>query len=138
MKLDELMGRRSELMAELFLQDLGPRFVAKAPNDFGFDFIVGFTNRRGGVNVIAVEVKTKQTSLPRLQMNAKSYDLLANSNVPGLLLVIDVKSNTVLYHFAVPRSTALPSLNVSLPLIEVDEMQRSKLKSLFASDEGAP
>jgi hypothetical protein len=138
MKLDELMGRRSELMAELFLQDLGPRFVAKAPNDFGFDFIVGFTNRRGGVNVIAVEVKTKQTTLPRQQMKAKSYDLLANSNVPGLLLVIDVKSNTVLYHLAVPRRTASSSIIISLPLIEVDETQRSKLKILFASDESAP
>jgi hypothetical protein len=138
MKLDEIMGRRSELMAELFLQDLGPRFVAKAPDEFGFDFIVGFTNSRGGVNVIAVEVKTRQTPLARQQMKAKSYDLLANSNVPGLLLVIDVKNNTVLYHLAEPGRTASSTLSVSLPLIEVDEVQRSKLKRLFASDEGAP
>jgi hypothetical protein len=132
MKLDELIGRRSELIAELFLQDLGPKFVAKTPDDFGFDFIVGFTNRRGGVNVIAVEVKTRQTTLPRQQMKAASYGLLANSNVPGLLLVIDVKSNTVLYHLADPGRAA-SSVNVSVPLIEVDEAQRSKLKLLFAS-----
>ncbi|MBU6441907.1 MAG: hypothetical protein KGS28_16930 [Betaproteobacteria bacterium] len=138
MKLDELMGRRSELMAELFLQDLGPRFVAKAPDNLGFDFIVGFTNRRGGVNVVAVEVKTRQTTLARQQMKAKSYDLLANSNVPGLLLVIDVKSNTVLYHLARPGRTASSALNIYLPLIEVDEAQRSELTRLFSSDEGAP
>jgi hypothetical protein len=136
MKLDELMGRRSELIAELFLQDLGPKFLAKAPDDFGFDFIVGFTNRRGGINVIAVEVKTRQATLPRQQMKATSYGLLANSNVPGLLLVIDVKSNTVLYHLADPGHAA-SSVNVSVPLIEADEAQRSKLKLLFASYGGA-
>ncbi len=138
MKLDELMGRRSELLAELFLQDLNPRFVAKAPDDFGFDFIVGFSNRHGGVNVIAVEVKTRQTTMLRQQLRAGSYDLLANSNVPGLLLVIDVKNNTVLYHLIEPGRGRSSKSNVSVTLVEVDDAERSKLKMLFASNEGAP
>lgn len=137
MKLDELIGRRSELLAELFLQDLGPKFVARPSTDFGFDFFVGFQNSRGGVNLVTVEVKSKQTTEPTQQLKASTYNLLANSNVPGLVLVIDVKSNKVLYHL-VPPAGVVKRQSVTVPLIEVDDAQREYLKRLFSSEEGAP
>lgn len=138
MKLNELIDRRSELLAELFLQDLGPKFVARPSTDFGFDFFVGFSNSHGGVNLVTVEVKSRQTTEPTQQLRASTYNLLANSNVPGLVLVIDVKSNRVLYHLVPPARGVLRKQNVTVPLIEVDDAQREYLKRLFSSDEGAP
>jgi len=52
-----LIGRRSELMAELFLQELNPKFLARPTEDFGFDFLVTFKNPKGGLNTYGVEVK---------------------------------------------------------------------------------
>ncbi len=52
--------RRGELLAELFLQDLNPEFVARATGDVGYDFLVGFRNSRGGVNNISGVVKTTE------------------------------------------------------------------------------
>jgi hypothetical protein len=52
----ELLRRRGELLAELFLQEMGAEFVARPTTDLGYDFFVGFNNSDGGVNVAAVEV----------------------------------------------------------------------------------
>ena len=46
----QVISRRGELLAELFLQDLHPSFVAKPTADFGYDFFVGFPNTHGGIN----------------------------------------------------------------------------------------
>lgn len=134
----ELLGRRAELLAQLFLEDLSPRFVAKAPSDFGFDFVVGFNNTRGGINIVAVEVKAGEHIRTRLQMNRKAYHLLANSNVPGMVLAIDVKSNSVLYQLAHPEQLSASQSTISLSFIEADDKQRTYLRRLFSSDEGAP
>ena len=42
----EIVGRRAELLAELFLQDLGATFVSRPTDDSGIDFIVAFRMAR--------------------------------------------------------------------------------------------
>jgi len=59
-----IIGRRGELIAELFLQDLNPSFVAKPTTDFGYDFFVGFPNSDGGINNYAVQVKATERPVP--------------------------------------------------------------------------
>lgn len=95
----KLTMRRGELMAEIFLQELGALFVARPNfNDIVFDFIVGFKNKKGGINTTAVEVKS--TSRPvtnSFVIKKKLYNNLAHSNIPAILLVVDVKNNQLYY-----------------------------------------
>src|ERR1035438_171961 len=93
-----LVGRRSELMAELFLQELEPKFLTRPTLDLGFDFLVGFENQGGGVNTFAVEVKGTENSISSsFSLDKRSYRRLVNSNVPGFLLAVDVKQNKLFY-----------------------------------------
>jgi hypothetical protein len=126
---EEFVGRRGELLAELFLQDLHPLFVAQATGrDLGVDFFVGFSNGRGGVNLVAVEVKaTEQLSRPRFVLPRRQYEVLANSNVPGLIVVADVKKNRCYYAIATPVTIADDRQTVSFPLTEADEIGRKAL-----------
>lgn len=133
-----LLVRRATLLAQLFLEDLRPKFVAEAPPDFDLDFIVGFNNNRGGVNLVAVKVKSTERMQTRFQLKRKTLDLLGNSNVPGIFLMIDVKSNSVLYYLAQPGLAKAELLTITVPLTEVDEKQRVYLRKLFLSDAGAP
>lgn len=80
----ELVARRGELMAELLLQDLEPASLARPPNDFGYDFLVRFINRRGGTNIIGVEVKaTERLGTSLFAIDRRTYDLLAHSSIPA-------------------------------------------------------
>lgn len=96
-----LVGRRGELMAELFLDDLRPAFVARASADMGrdagYDYLVGFPNAAGGINTYAVVVKAAEETRPTVTVSREVYDQLRNSNLPTLLLAIDVKHNTLSY-----------------------------------------
>src|SRR4051812_29344144 len=87
--------RRAELMAELFLQDLGPKLLSRStmPNA-GYDLLAGFPNSAGGINHVAVEVKaTERPPGTRFQLPRGTFTQLANLNIPSLLLVADVKQN---------------------------------------------
>jgi hypothetical protein len=89
--------RRSELMAELFLQQLDPLVLARPTNDLGFDFLITFKNRKGGTNTFGVQVKGTESEVSHLFSIDKSlYRRLTLSNIPVFLLVADVKRN-VLY-----------------------------------------
>jgi len=124
-----LIGRRGELLAELFLQDLQPRFVAQTASDnLGVDFFVGFDNGKGGVNLVSVEVKaTQQLSGSRFHLPMQHYALLANSNVPGLIVVVDVKQNRCYYAIANAAEVIQDRQTISFPLIEGDEAGRKAL-----------
>ena len=99
----ELLGRRGELLAELFLQELGAEFVARPTADLGYDFFVGFNNSDGGVDIAAVEVKaTERPVQHRYPVQKRLFQRLANSNIPVLLLVVNVKDNRLFY--ALPSS----------------------------------
>ena len=97
-------------------------------SDFGIDFFVGFRNAKGGVNVVTVEVKaTERLAGQRFQLKRAHFALLANSNVPGLILVIDVKRSRYYYSLANATDAAGEGEFVSFPLTEWDEVGRRDL-----------
>lgn len=130
----DMRGRRGELLAELFLQDLGAEFVARPTADLGYDFFVGFSNPDGGINIAAVEVKaTDRPIQSRYPLQKRLFRRLANSNIPVLLLVVNVKENRLFYalpgDYAGEEGTA--ENTVLVPLTAVDESTKSELRHLL-------
>jgi hypothetical protein len=131
-----LIDRRGELLAELFLQDLQPEFIAKPSTDLGYDLFVGFRNSKAGLNVIAVEVKsTEKMVRDRIQVKKSLYDRWSNSNIPVLLLIVNVKDNKLFYHWPTPEisreSQSLVTLTVQAT--EIDEANRKQLRDRLAN-----
>jgi len=134
---EELIGRRAELMAELFLQDLEADFVARSSFDVSeYDFLAGFRNQRGGINNIAVEVKSTERFEGRTYPIPKEkYNRWAYSNIPVLLLVVDVKENRYFYAWASPdasRSTG-DARDVPVEVTEITEEAREDLLATIRS-----
>ena len=124
-----ILGRRGELLAELFLQDLGAEFVARPTSDLGYDFFVGFNNPEGGVNIAAVEVKaTDRPVKSRYPVPKQVFRRLANSNVPVLLLVVNVKENRLFYALMAADAPveAAGASTVSIPVTAVDDTSRKE------------
>lgn len=136
----EMLGRRGELLAELFLQELGAEFVARPTADLGYDFFVGFNNSDGGVNMAAVEVKaTDRPVHSRYPVQKRLFRRLANSNIPVLLLVVNVKENRLFY--ALPAAYTLGedegATTVSIPLTAVEETTKHELRDLLVHPQAA-
>ncbi|MFP4031337.1 MAG: hypothetical protein ACLFRG_05275 [Desulfococcaceae bacterium] len=140
MKGAEHVGRRAELLAELFLQELEPEFLAKAPSEnFAFDFLIGFLNEEGGFNSFAVEVKATETPVSgEYSVKRNLFRKMANSNIPVLLLVIDVKRNELF--FAWPEEGNIAKADrgsVVIPLKKIDETSKMELRLQMSGDESA-
>jgi hypothetical protein len=136
----EMLGRRGDLLAELFLQELGAEFVARPTADLGYDFFVGFNNPEGGVNIAAVEVKaTDRPVHAHYPVQKRLFRRLANSNIPVLLLVVNVKENRLFYALAgsYPLGEDADANTVSIPLTPVDEATRHELQDLLANHQAA-
>jgi hypothetical protein len=137
----ELIARRGELIAELFLQDLGPAFVARTTHDMGSDFLVGFTNALGGVNTFAIEVKsTEEPVSDHVAISKQRFDRLAYSNVPAILLVVDVKHNRLHYAW-VPSDgseTRKGNRQVAIAVTPVDDAEKVRLRKQFVAPEQVP
>jgi hypothetical protein len=119
-------------MAELFLEELRPAFVARPTADMGYDYFVGFENPDGGLNVSAVEVKaTEQPVNGRYPLPKQRYRRLANTNIPVLLLVVDVKQNRLFYALPGPESSngERESTTIPVSLTEVDDRTKSELRT---------
>ncbi len=128
----QMVGRRGELLAELLLQEFDPAFVARPTADLGYDFFVGFPNSKGGINIAAVEVKsTEQPVKGRFAVSKRLYERLAHSNVPVLLLVVDVKQNKLFY--AIPKPGASESGGEANKMLvrvtEIDDREKAELRS---------
>jgi hypothetical protein len=125
----QFIARRGDLMAELFLQELGAQFVSRpTTQDVGYDLLVGFLNKKGGTNTFAVQVaSTERPPGTRFQLPRRTFDRFANSNIPGLLLVADVKHNRMYYAWLTSGELA-GSVRVSVPLIELDEETNNDLR----------
>ena len=131
-----LVGRRGELLAELFLQELGPEFVARPAADLGYDFFVGFENADGGVNVAGVKViATDRPVQSPYPVQQQLFRRLANSNIPVLLLVADVKENQLFYAFpgSDPPGGDPDAKTVAVVLTPVDDQTKSELRDLLAN-----
>ncbi len=125
-----MLGRRGELIVELFLQDLGPPFVAKPTTDFGYDFFVGFSNVDGGINNYAVQVKATERPVPsRFPIQTTLYERLAHSNIPALLIVVDVKQNRLFYAWLTPECERRRGVHtIMIPVKEVDDIVKEELR----------
>jgi Domain of unknown function (DUF4365) len=125
-----LAGRRAELLAELFLEDLNAQSVLRpASGDLGYDLLVGFPNEKGADNTFAVEVMaTERPPGPRFQIPRKNFNRLAHSNIPSLLLVADVKHNRIYYAWLKPENSTGSGNTVSISLIEVTDQTKKELE----------
>lgn len=127
-----MIGRRGELMAELFLQELNPTFVAKPTTDFGYDFYLGFQNTNGGINNFAIQVKATSRPVPSMfPISTKLYKLLTNSNIPALLIVVDVKQNKLYYAWLSAEISGVveeTKSTIRIPVIEVNEAVKQELR----------
>ena len=129
----KLIGQRAELLTELFLQDLEPEFVARPAESLGYDFFAGFRNPRGVVNIVAVEVEGTESSADFVMIPRTAYARWVNSNIPVLLLVVDVKESN--YRFAWPDPEILNQKRsnvVKVPLTKMDDESRDKIRGRLA------
>jgi len=127
------------LLAELFLQELNPVFVARSTGDVGYDFLIGVVNSKGGINNIAVEVKaTESLTRKEYPISKKNYKRLAYSNIQVLFLVVDVKENRLYYAWLTPD---VPTANggsssvrtVRVELTELDDKSQEELRHRLAT-----
>lgn len=131
----KLVARRGELIAELFLQELEPAFVAQPETDFAYDFFIGFSKPDGGLNTYAVEVHaTAQPVNGKFRMPAEQYRRLANSNIPVLLLIVDVKRNRLFYAWpdADSAQAAQNAVVTTVPVTEINDKTRANLRKRLA------
>jgi hypothetical protein len=125
----QVSARRAELMAELFLQELEPQFLSRPTSeDVGYDLLVGFANKKGGINTFAVEVKaTQRAPGARFPLPKRTFDRFAGSNIPGLLLVADVKATRMYYAWLTSKRDR-GNATVSIPLTEVNDATKKQLQ----------
>jgi Domain of unknown function (DUF4365) len=127
----DFVGRRSEVLAELFLQELEPKFLARPSLDLGFDFLVGFQNQEGGVNTFAVEVKGTENNISSsFPLDKRSYRRLVNSNVPGFLLAVNVKQNKLFYAWPDRGNTLIHggTGRIKVPVTEINESTKNAFR----------
>jgi hypothetical protein len=98
------VGRRSAILARLFLEDLGAKGIAPIHGeDVGFDCFATFESPDGSTKSIAVEVKAIEEELkapPSIRISPRDVEHWSGSNVPVLVLVIDVKHNRTYFNWA--------------------------------------
>ena len=134
----QLAGRRAELLAEVFFQELEPTFIARPPTpQVGYDLLVGFRNEKSGINTFAVEVKSTEEPVgPRFAIQRTIFDQIAYSTVPGILLVVDVKRNRLYYAWLRPNGKARGTPTVSIPVTEITEATKADLRRQLRSADG--
>jgi hypothetical protein len=128
------VARRGELLAEQFLLALQPDNVsASRSENVPFDFIAFFTKPDQTLFIIGVEVKATQQEIGgRYPFPAKQAMSLLHSNIPVLVVVIDVKTNEVYFNWikdAIPAEkqaglSDLQSCTLRLRKSSEEEMQR--------------
>jgi hypothetical protein len=127
-----LVGRRAELLAELFFQELNPLFLSRPTRDCGYDLLVGFNNENAGINTFAVEVRATAQPLESYYPIRRSvFNRMAHSNVPGLLLVADVKRNRLYYAWLRASEMTGRGDTIAIPVVEINQRTREKLKKQF-------
>ena len=127
-KNQSVAGRRAELLAEVFFQELEPAFIARPPTpDVGYDLLVGFRNEKSGINTFAVEVKaTEEPVADRYAIQRKTFDRIAHSNVPGILLVVDAKRNRLYYAWLRSTGQTRRTPTVSIPVTEITDAAKTQ------------
>lgn len=134
-----LAGRRAELLAEVFFQELDPAFIARPPTpDVGYDLLVGFPNDKAGINTFAVEVKSTERPVGQdFPIPRTAFNRMVHSNVPGILLVVDVKRNRLYYAWLRANGQTRSTQTVSVPVVELTDAAKENLRKLLRSADGA-
>jgi hypothetical protein len=125
------VGQRSELLAQLFLQDLSPEILSRPTEDVGFDFLVGFRNSAGGLNMFGIQVKGTERQLTgSFPLDRRTFLRLAESNVPACLLVADVKRNRLFYSWVSRGANPIShgAAQVSVPVTEINDKTKADLR----------
>ncbi|MCA9154384.1 MAG: DUF4365 domain-containing protein [Planctomycetales bacterium] len=125
-----VVDRRGELLAELLLQELAPQFLVQPTTDtLGYDLLAGFANQQGGVNSYAVQVKATEKPIgDSYRFRRSDFDRFVHSNLPTLLLVVDVKRNQLGYGWLREQNIVRTGDDyVDLGLKPIDEREKESL-----------
>jgi hypothetical protein len=127
----EVIERRGILLAELLFQDLKADFISRSTQDADTDFLVGFSNAKAGVNTFSVQIKATEKPVTKsgFAISKSVFNRLAYSNVPGLLIVVDVKQNRLYYAWLKPENSKARGDTVLVSLSEIDEKANAELKA---------
>jgi hypothetical protein len=90
----QIIQRRGQLLAELYLTDLKPQFFVTS--NTGYDFFLGFKTKSGAIVTVPVEVKATDQPIGdhyRLYATPEQLSALTKSNLPVLLFIVDAKRN---------------------------------------------
>lgn len=127
-KTADVMSRRSELLAELFLTELGAT-VTRSPSDV-VDLLAFFETENKALQIMAVEVKTTKSPLPeKFPLSIHVVERAAEFNIPTLLLVVDAKQNRFgfawLNEIAKSSRRSSNKSQVLVPLLEAEKEKES-------------
>lgn len=121
---------RAKILAEMFLKELRPKALHQSfENTIPFDYWATFSGNDGTLKTYAIEIKVGEqlSGTPRFRLGRKLADALKTSEPRVLLLVPDVKENTVYFNWA---SELGPDggRDASLPLLRATRENVSMLK----------
>jgi hypothetical protein len=117
----EIRARRGEILAQMFLGELGAVTLHEPVKTL--DFLGIFPGKAGGQVVMAVEIKTRDTEIGDTFPVTDSMRRVAEvSNVPLLLMVIDVRRNTFRFGWLDEFVRASPRGPAKLPLLKQSQL----------------
>jgi hypothetical protein len=142
----DYVWQRAELLAQLFLQELGASVwgAVLADKKGPFDAIASFVTDDQKSRITAIEVKPTEQPVGkefRFQEKRKAIRALQHSNVPVLFLIVDVKRNQLFYGWATDvRYDAAPSkgkdtVRCTLPVIAAGEDKQHLLDTILSQPE---
>lgn len=95
--------QRATILAEFFLRDLNPKFLAQASFQGSvWEYMAAFQGKEGKLINIAVEVKSTEAPISSEHIFPGPVNWMdrVNSNLPILVLVVDVKTNSLAWNWA--------------------------------------
>jgi Holliday junction resolvase-like predicted endonuclease len=142
------VGERAELLARLFLQDLGAAVWATVQDEKNgpFDAIATFFTDDEKTRITAIEVKATEQPVGEefhFQASLKSIRALQHSNVPVLFLVVDVKHNQVYYGWArdvrydLVKGKGSQTVRCTLPVVAAPERRNELLNAILSQPDVA-
>lgn len=118
--------QRAAFLAEFFLRELNPKFLAQASFQGAvWDYLAAFKGKEGKLVNIAIQVKG--TEAPILSEHVfpgpPNWMGSVNSNLPILVVVVDVKTNSLAWNWAskarVVQDPSVPGCGlIHLPVIK--------------------
>lgn len=103
MSLPDYIERRADILAEMFVRDLNPKFIFQANLQRAvWDYMAAFQTKKGRLVNITITVKATEKPIPGtiiFVMSSGRANQIVNSNLPVLLLLVDVKTSAVAWNW---------------------------------------